>query len=109
MFGYFALKPLSTAWKCFCSSPVQTPTICTLPLVLVEPLAVVAPLLLLLLFELLLPPQAASARTDPTAMTAVVVTRIRFTELLLSQGIRRRCPYPSPGRRSGVRACRSPR
>jgi hypothetical protein len=48
-------------------------------LVLVEPLAVVAPLLLLLLFELLLPPQAASARTDPTAMTAVVVTRIRFT------------------------------
>src|SRR3569833_1081582 len=54
-FGYFTLKPASTAWNAFCSSPVQTPTICTLPLVSVEPLAVVVLLLLLvLLFVLLL-------------------------------------------------------
>src|SRR3954447_20136511 len=30
-FGYLALKPSSTAWKDFCSSPVQTPMIDTLP------------------------------------------------------------------------------
>src|SRR2546421_8579461 len=30
-FGYLALKPFSTAWNDFCSSPVQTPVIVTLP------------------------------------------------------------------------------
>src|SRR3569833_3594378 len=79
-FGYFTLKPASTAWNAFCSSPVQTPPICTLPLVSVEPLAVVAPPPpLVLLLELLLPPQAASARTAATTTIAVVVLRIRFT------------------------------
>ena len=47
-FGYFSLKPSSTAWKCFCSSPVQTPTIEILPETSVDPSEVVAPLLDLL-------------------------------------------------------------
>src|SRR4051794_20779782 len=108
-FGDFCLKPSSTAWKCFCSSPVQTPTIETLPLTSLEPVAVVAPpLLLLLLLSFELPPQAASARTTATASVAVAVTRSRFTLLLLSRGFRHRCPYPIADRKSGVRACRRP-
>src|SRR4051794_31645191 len=102
--GSFCLKPSRPAWKCFCSSPVQTPTICTLPLTSLEPSAVVPPPPLLL--EPPPPPQAASARTDTTASTAVVVTRNRFTWLLLSRGTRRRCRCPSPGRRNAVHACR---
>ena len=67
-FGYFALKPLSTAWKCFCSSPVQTPTIETLPETSVEPSEVVAPLL-----DFLLLPHAVSA-SSATARSAASVS-----------------------------------
>ncbi len=79
-FGYFSLKPSSTAWKCFCSSPVQTPTIETLPETSVDPSAVVAPLLDFLL------PHAVSARSA-TARSAASVSDCRFTMvLLLSRG-----------------------
>src|SRR3954454_21434262 len=40
-FGYCFLKPSMTAWKDFCSSPVQMPTTETLPLTLLAAFAVV--------------------------------------------------------------------
>src|SRR3954453_12177633 len=103
-FGYFSVKPSSTAWKCFCSSPVQTPTIETFPFTSDEPEAVVPPPLL----ELELPPQAANTSTG-TATSVAVITLCRFTYVLLSRGIRHRSRAPSRDRRSAERACRRQR
>src|SRR5215211_9068047 len=62
-FGYFCWKPSRTAWKDFCSSPLQTPTTDTLPETLVSPDAEVEVVLLSLLPPLSLssPPHPATA------------------------------------------------
>src|ERR1044071_7249703 len=98
-FGYFFLKPFSTAWKCCCSAPVQTPTIFTAPETSDEP-ELAEP------EDFFLPPHAVSA-SSATASTAASVNACRFTRVLLSRGLRRRrCLGPSPGRRSEGRVCR---
>src|SRR5437763_11965181 len=75
-FGYCFLKPSRTAWKFFCSSPVQTPVNDTVPETLVAGAVEAAPPAVdaaagvaeLELDELEPPPQAATARA--TAATA---------------------------------------
>src|ERR671936_1135956 len=61
-FGYFFLNPSSTAWKFFCSSPVQTPLIEIFPLtaVLTPDAALPVAVGVLELLPELLPPQPAA-------------------------------------------------
>src|SRR5581483_2499626 len=93
--GYFLVNPARTAWKAFCSAPVQTPTIEILPLTALVRCDV-AP-------AVPIPIAAASARA-PTS--AAIANHCRFTLLLLSGS--RRSLVLSGGRRNGVHACRRP-
>jgi len=72
-FGYFFRKPFSTASNDFCSSPVQTPTIETLPLI-DDGLVVVAGGCVVP-DELLLPPHADSNAAIATSKMDATGTR----------------------------------
>src|SRR2546423_4337028 len=93
-FGYLALKPFRTAWNDFCSSPVQTPVMVTLPETLL--LAVVPPPPELF-FELPPHPAATSASGSASSRRAMTVWRGFMPRLLCCLG-RSRDPYP--GRRN---------
>src|SRR3954452_2954353 len=114
-FGYCCLKPSSTAWKFFCSSPVQTPVKVMVPDTLVfaavDPAAraaVEAGAAGVVALELELeldPPQAASAMP---ATTASGPNRCHRWLLMVVILLRWRCPGSSRHRRSAARSGRRP-
>src|SRR5919108_3107925 len=99
-FGYLDLKPFRTAWNDFCSGPVQTPVMVTLPLTLVPPVLLV---FLELSFEP--PPHPAASRSSGSA-SATRATRYLLIRLLSWRPCRRRSRDRSRGRRNGAPVCR---
>src|SRR3954470_5927289 len=93
-FGYWLLHTSSTAWNDFCSSPVHTPVMATLPFTSLEPDE---------LLLLLLPPHPAARTASGTASAASA--NLVFVMRLLSS-YPRRCPALNPDRRNAVRECR---
>src|SRR3954454_23971820 len=69
-FGYVFLKPPITAWKDFCSSPVQIPTSETLPETLLAALVVLVPVDEDELLLSLLPPHPAAMKADAASATS---------------------------------------
>src|SRR5437763_1010655 len=67
--GFALVNPLRTAWKDFCSSPVQTPTIEIFPESAEE----------LVLFVLLALAKAVTAASRTTPTSAATITLCRFT------------------------------
>src|SRR6476620_9407064 len=92
-FGYCFLHTSSTAWNDFCSSPVHTPVMLTLPFTSLDPDELL----------LLLPPHPAARTASGTASTASA--NLVFVMRLLSS-YPHRCPARNPDRRSAMRACR---
>src|SRR5471030_1007127 len=91
MLGFLVMKPLSTASKDFCSSPLQTPTIAILDADAVDDLVLLA-----------LAYAVTASSSTPTI--ARIATLFFFTLGLLSGSRRYLCLMPD--RRNGVRECR---
>src|SRR5882757_11397119 len=90
--GFAFMKPARTALNAFCSGPVHTPTIETLP--------EAADFVDLALANAV----TAASRTTPSS--AAMTSLGAFTLLLLSGS--HRCRYRSGDRRNGERGCRPP-